>query len=90
MLLAFLPAAVIGAFAHSFIKAQLFRPEIVCIALIAGGLVLLAVDELQLEARADDVYEITPLMALKIGFFQVISPWCRASRAPARPSSARC
>ncbi len=55
-----------GAFAHSFIKAQLFRPEIVCIALIAGGLVLLAVDELQLEARADDVYEITPLMALKI------------------------
>ncbi len=83
VLLAFLPAAVIGAFAHSFIKAQLFRPEIVCIALIAGGLVLLAVDELQLEARADDVYEITPLMALKIGFFQVIAMVPGVSRSGA-------
>ncbi len=30
VLLAFLPAAIIGAFAHGFIKSQLFRPEIVC------------------------------------------------------------
>ncbi len=83
VLLAFLPAAVIGAFAHGFIKSQLFRPEIVCIALIAGGLVLLAVDELNLEVRADDVYEITPLMALKIGFFQVIAMVPGVSRSGA-------
>ena len=83
VLLAFLPAAVIGAFAHSFIKAQLFRPEIVCIALIAGGLVLLAVDELQLESHADDVYEISPLMALKIGFFQVLAMVPGVSRSGA-------
>ncbi len=83
VLLAFLPAAIIGAFAHSFIKAQLFRPEIVCIALIAGGLVLLAVDELQLETRYDDVYEITPFTALKIGFFQVIAMVPGVSRSGA-------
>ncbi len=83
VLLAFLPAAIIGAFAHGFIKSQLFRPEIVCIALIAGGLVLLAVDELQLETRADDVYQITPLMALKIGFFQVIAMVPGVSRSGA-------
>ena len=83
VLLAFLPAAIIGAFAHGFIKAQLFRPEIVCIALIAGGLVLLAVDELWLETRADDVHQITPLMALKIGFFQVLAMVPGVSRSGA-------
>jgi undecaprenyl-diphosphatase len=83
VLLAFLPAAIIGAFAHGFIKSQLFRPEIVCIALIAGGLVLLAVDELKLETRADDVYQITPLMALKIGLFQVIAMVPGVSRSGA-------
>jgi len=83
VLLAFLPAAVIGAFAHSFIKSQLFRPEIVCIALIAGGLVLLAVDELKLQPRADDVYAITPFMALKIGFFQVLAMVPGVSRSGA-------
>ncbi len=44
---------------------------------------LLAVDELQLETRADDVYQITPLMALKIGFFQVIAMVPGVSRSGA-------
>jgi undecaprenyl-diphosphatase len=83
VLLAFLPAAVIGAFAHGFIKGQLFRPEVVCVALILGGLVLLAVDELRLEAKTDSVYAITPLMALKIGLFQVIAMVPGVSRSGA-------
>lgn len=45
VLIAFLPAAVIGAALHGFIKNVLFEtPALVCVALIVGGLVLLWVD----------------------------------------------
>jgi undecaprenyl pyrophosphate phosphatase UppP len=48
VLIAFLPAAIIGALLHSFIKGVLFNPWIVCVSLIVGGGVLLWVDRLQL------------------------------------------
>ena len=41
VLLAFLPAAVIGALAAGYIKAHLFDVRIVCIMFILGGFVLL-------------------------------------------------
>ena len=41
VLLAFLPAAVIGALAYPIIKAYLFDVRIVCVALIVGGFILL-------------------------------------------------
>src|ERR1700730_4957622 len=40
ILLAFLPAAVLGALLHNFIKTVLFNPWIVCVSLIVGGVVL--------------------------------------------------
>src|SRR5919112_2976391 len=43
VLLAFFPAAVVGALAHGFIKEVLFDVRIVCFMLILGGFVLLAV-----------------------------------------------
>src|SRR5438876_9745724 len=44
VLVAFLPAAVIGAIAHKYIKEILFEsPTLVCTTLIVGGVVLLAV-----------------------------------------------
>ena len=45
LLLAFLPAAVIGFFAYGFIKTVLFEtPLVVCVALIVGGFLLLWLD----------------------------------------------
>ncbi|TIW39505.1 MAG: undecaprenyl-diphosphatase, partial [Mesorhizobium sp.] len=45
ILVAFLPAAVIGALAHGFIKTVLFEsPRLICTMLIIGGVVLLWVD----------------------------------------------
>ena len=41
ILLAFLPAVVIGALAHDYIKAALFNPTVVAIALIVGGVAIL-------------------------------------------------
>ena len=42
--LAFLPAAVVGAFAYKFIKAVLFSPWVVAVSLIVGGFVIILVE----------------------------------------------
>lgn len=83
VLIAFLPAAVIGALAHSFIKGVLFNPFVVCITLIAGGLVLLAVDETRFEVKHEDASTFTPAMCLKIGLFQCLAMVPGVSRSGA-------
>jgi undecaprenyl-diphosphatase len=51
VLVAFLPAAVVGVLAHDFIRSVLLNVWIVCFALIVGGAVLLWVDRLDLAPR---------------------------------------
>src|SRR5882724_11107192 len=48
VLVAFLPAAILGALAHGFIKSVLFNVWIVCTTLIIGGVVLLWIDRVTL------------------------------------------
>jgi len=83
VLAAFLPAAIVGAFAHSFIKSVLFDPMIVCTTLVAGGLVLLAVDEMKFETKYCDVMDFTFPMCLKIGLAQCLAMIPGVSRSGA-------
>ncbi len=46
VLVAFLPAAIIGGLFSKDIKYYLFNPWIVCATLVAGGLVLLVIDDM--------------------------------------------
>ncbi|WP_425106500.1 undecaprenyl-diphosphate phosphatase [Ancylobacter sp.] len=74
ILIAFLPAAVIGAFAHGFIKSVLFEtPALICIMLILGGIILLWVDTLKVKPVHTDAMAFPPLLALKIGFIQCLA-----------------
>jgi undecaprenyl-diphosphatase len=73
VLLAFLPAAVVGAIAHDFIKAVLFNVWIVCFALIVGGAILLWVDRIDLKPTYDDATTYTLPMYLIIGVAQCVS-----------------
>ena len=73
VLVAFLPAALIGALAHGFIKTVLFNPVLVCTSLIAGGLVLMVVDELELEVKHEDATKFPLSMYLKIGLVQCLA-----------------
>jgi undecaprenyl-diphosphatase len=74
VLLAFLPAAIIGALLHKVIKNVLFEsPILVCTTLIIGGVILLAVDRLRLQPVYHDATEIPPLKALAIGFCQCLA-----------------
>jgi len=83
VLLAFLPAAVIGYVLIGFIKSQLFNPMIVCIALILGGFVLLVMDERKTEATLDDAMAFPLMTYLKIGFFQCLAMIPGVSRSGA-------
>ena len=84
ILLAFLPAAVIGALAHDFIKTVLFEtPKLICIMLILGGIVLLAVDRMTLKPRYRDVMDFPLSLCLKIGFFQCLAMIPGTSRSGA-------
>ena len=73
VLIAFLPAAFIGALFSGFIKGVLFNPFVVCITLIAGGLVLLVVDDLEIEEKHKDATAFPLSMYLKIGFIQCLA-----------------
>ena len=74
VILAFLPAAVIGATFHKVVKSILLEsPMIVCISLIAGGIILLIVDRWRPQPVHHDVMDIPPLKALAIGCFQCLA-----------------
>ena len=74
VLLAFLPAAIIGAGLHKIIKEIFFEsPLIICTSLVAGGIVLLIVDRMKFTPQYTDVMDITPVTALKIGLCQCLA-----------------
>jgi len=73
VLIAFLPAAIVGALAHDFIKSVLFNVWIVCFTLIVGGAILLWVDRLDIKPRYDDVMKFTLPMYHGIGLAQCVS-----------------
>ncbi|HEV7415667.1 undecaprenyl-diphosphate phosphatase [Tianweitania sediminis] len=84
ILVAFLPAAIIGALAHDFIKTVLFEsPMTICIALILGGLVLLWVDRRAEQPRYHDLIDYPLSLCLKIGFFQCLAMIPGTSRSGA-------
>src|SRR6266576_4466821 len=73
VLIAFLPAAVIGALLHGFIKGVLFNVWIVCISLIIGGGVLLWIDRLRLKPRYHEATDLPLMTYLIIGFCQCLA-----------------
>ena len=83
VLIAFLPAAVIGVLLRRFIKDVLFDPYLVCCTLIAGGLVLMVIDELKLERTEYDATRFPLPMYLKIGLFQCLAMIPGVSRSGA-------
>lgn len=72
--LAFFPAAAIGLVLHSWIKAVLFSPPVIGVALILGGLVLIAVERLPQRAPAvHDARHVSLRQAIGIGIAQVLA-----------------
>jgi undecaprenyl-diphosphatase len=84
LLIAFLPAAVIGAAAHDFIKGVLFEsPVLICITLIIGGVILLGIDRMQLKQRYSNMMDFPLPLCLGIGLFQCLAMIPGTSRSGA-------
>src|SRR5215213_6828665 len=73
VLIAFLPAAVVGALAHDFIKGVLFNAWVVCFTLIVGGAILLWVDSLDLKPRLHDATQFPLGTYFIIGLAQCLA-----------------
>lgn len=84
VLIAFMPAVVIGVLAHDFIKTVLFEtPMLIAVMLIIGGVILLVVDRIAPEPRHEDAMAFPLPMALKIGFIQCLAMIPGTSRSGA-------
>ena len=84
VLLAFLPAVLVGVLAHDYIKQVLFEsPRLIAVMLILGGAVLLIVDRLPLSARHHDAERFSLPMALALGVIQCLAMIPGVSRSGA-------
>src|SRR6266850_28149 len=70
LIVAFIPAAVLGLAFGSYIKAHLFSAVPVASAFIVGGVIILLVERKKLPFRVDSTEAMTWLDALKVGIAQ--------------------
>ncbi len=88
--LGFLPAAAAGFLARDAIKQYLFRPEVVAVALVLGGILILAIERWHPRSRVAQVDAIPPRTALGVGLAQVFSLVPGTSRSAATIMGAYC
>jgi len=92
VLIAFLPAVVLGLLFGKAIKAHLFTPEVVATTFILGGFIILWAEKRQAAAAASalpsaaliaTVDDMSPLDALKVGLVQCLAMIPGTSRSGA-------
>lgn len=89
LVIAFIPAALLGLLLNSFIKKHLFNLPMVIIALLVGGVVMIVVDRWYVIPRryagssggGSELTDLTPGSALKIGLLQCFALWPGTSRS---------
>jgi undecaprenyl-diphosphatase len=83
LLVAFIPAVVLGLLLSDFIDGLLENPVTVAISLLLGGVVLLKVDQWFNHTTTENEKEITYGQAFKIGLFQCLAMIPGVSRSGA-------
>jgi undecaprenyl-diphosphatase len=82
LLIAFLPVAVVGLALRKTIKAHLFGPGPVAVALLVGGIVMIVSSFLRpRDSGLTGLDQVTPRRALLIGVGQCLSLWPGMSRS---------
>jgi undecaprenyl-diphosphatase len=83
LLVGFLPAAAIGFVGHDFIKAVLFSPWVVSVALVGGGVVIVILEKLLPAGQLTVLDEIPAHKAFQVGLFQALAMIPGTSRSAA-------
>ncbi|WIY52945.1 undecaprenyl-diphosphate phosphatase [Devosia sp. YIM 151766] len=74
VILASLPAVIVGVLFREYIQQVIYEsPLVICISLLIGGVVLLIVDRMPKQVRYDDIYVFPWHLALIVGLFQMLS-----------------
>lgn len=89
IVIAFLPAAVVGVIAHKYIKSMLFNPTVVAVALIVGGIAILVIERYAQRPRIKSLDEVDLKTALLVGLCQCLAMVPGVSRAGATIMGAR-
>jgi undecaprenyl-diphosphatase len=71
--LACLPAVALGVLFRDFIKEVLFSTEVVAVALVVGGVAILAIERVKVAPRVARAEEVPPLLAVAIGCVQCLA-----------------
>jgi len=83
ILLAFLPAAIIGLALHKKIETLLSKPKLVCVALIVGGIAILVIERLAKRQNVAGVANVPVKTTLGIGIIQCLAMIPGVSRSGA-------
>ncbi len=83
LLLAFLPAAVLGLLFNKQIDFLFERIDLIALMLILGGIVFLFIDKLFHETEENGKTDVTHATAFKVGLFQVLALVPGVSRSAA-------
>jgi undecaprenyl-diphosphatase len=83
ILLAFLPAAMVGALAHGFIKSVLFSPWVVATSLVLGGIAILLIERARPNPTIHGMEQLPLSRALAIGALQCLAMIPGVSRSGA-------
>lgn len=83
VLVAFIPAAILGLLLHDFIKQVLFSPYVSAVALVIGGVAILAIERIRPVPRVLSTERITLRHALGVGLCQCLALVPGVSRAGA-------
>ncbi|WP_333874207.1 undecaprenyl-diphosphate phosphatase [Methylobacter sp.] len=73
LIIAFIPLASLGLLFGKYIKAVLFKPIPVALAFIVGALVIIWAEKREHKIRIQEVEDLTPLDALKLGIAQAFA-----------------
>lgn len=84
VIVGFIPAMILGLIFDDIIDAYLFRPEVVAGALIFWGIVIIIMEMMhKKEFKVNSISDLTPIQAIKIGFFQCLAMIPGTSRSAA-------
>ncbi|MFY4775587.1 undecaprenyl-diphosphate phosphatase [Metabacillus sp. RGM 3146] len=83
VILAMIPAVIVGLLLRDFIKNVLFHPIPVLCALVVGGIFMIFAEKKKTPVTAASLDEVTYKQAFGVGLFQVLALWSGFSRSGA-------
>lgn len=81
IIVACIPAVIAGLLFHDLIKAYLFGPTTVVLALVVGGILMIVAEKVPTRVTSRSLDEVSYKQAFGIGLFQCIALWPGFSRS---------